>query len=228
MGDLARTRRCGAFANQEASIRETLQELPCALAATRRGAGVSGEELANVARPGVRGADPGGAGVRPGPASRRRTSSPRRSRRSATRSGRSRARSRRPVKHLKQASEPLAQDDQRASASSFSELNRLFNALAYNPPGADEGYLFWLAWLNHNTNNMFLTQDADGPLRRGASCSPARRRTSPRASPRARPFLRTLQQITNVTAARRRSARSTARPCPRSPASCRRSPSAVS
>ena len=31
---------------------------------------------------------------------------------------------------------------------------RLFNAWAYNPPGSEEGYLFWTAWLNHNTNAL--------------------------------------------------------------------------
>ena len=51
---------------------------------------------------------------------------------------------------------------------SFGELNQFFNALAYNPPGsAQEGYLFWLSWLNHNTNALFFTQDAGGPLRHG-------------------------------------------------------------
>ncbi len=50
--------------------------------------------------------------------------------------------------------------------------------LAYNPPGStDEGYLFWLSWLNHNFNSIFLTQDAEGPLRRGLlvyTCNTAR------------------------------------------------------
>ena len=40
--------------------------------------------------------------------------------------------------------------------------------LAFNPPGSQqEGYLFWLSWLNHDFNSIFLTQDAEGPLRRG-------------------------------------------------------------
>jgi phospholipid/cholesterol/gamma-HCH transport system substrate-binding protein len=46
-------------------------------------------------------------------------------------------------------------------------LNTLLNELAYNPPGAEEGYLFWLSWLNHAGANLFSTQDANGPLRRG-------------------------------------------------------------
>jgi phospholipid/cholesterol/gamma-HCH transport system substrate-binding protein len=72
-----------------------------------------------------------------------------------------------PLRTLNGAAHPLS----RASTGltkSFGELNKLFNALAYNPPGsAQEGYLFWLAWLNHDTNSLFFTQDAGGPLRHG-------------------------------------------------------------
>jgi phospholipid/cholesterol/gamma-HCH transport system substrate-binding protein len=46
-------------------------------------------------------------------------------------------------------------------------LNTLLNELAYNPPGQEEGYLFWLSWLNHAGANLFSTQDANGPVRRG-------------------------------------------------------------
>jgi phospholipid/cholesterol/gamma-HCH transport system substrate-binding protein len=52
--------------------------------------------------------------------------------------------------------------------------NYLLNTLAYNPPGDDEGYLFWTSWLNHIGPTVFSTQDAHGPIRRGAlffSCS---------------------------------------------------------
>ena len=60
----------------------------------------------------------------------------------------------------------------------FRVLNYLFNELAYNPPGPDEeGYLFWGSWTNHLGANLFGTQDAHGPIRRGTilvSCSTAR------------------------------------------------------
>jgi phospholipid/cholesterol/gamma-HCH transport system substrate-binding protein len=52
--------------------------------------------------------------------------------------------------------------------------NYLLNELAYNPPGKEEGYLFWASWLNHDGASVFSTQDAMGPIRRGsvlASCS---------------------------------------------------------
>ena len=70
---------------------------------------------------------------------------------------------------------------------SFRGINRFFNMGAYNPNGReelpadfaaaqqrDEGLLFWLAWVAHNTNSVFSTSDANGPFRRitaTASCA---------------------------------------------------------
>ncbi len=51
--------------------------------------------------------------------------------------------------------------------TSFEVLNAFLNGLAYNPPGSREGYLFYLAWLNHVTNSIFSAQDAEGAIRRG-------------------------------------------------------------
>jgi phospholipid/cholesterol/gamma-HCH transport system substrate-binding protein len=69
----------------------------------------------------------------------------------------------------------------------FRGINRFFNMAAYNPNGKeplpadfaaaqqrDEGLLFWLGWVAHNTNSIFSTGDASGPFRRitaTASCS---------------------------------------------------------
>jgi phospholipid/cholesterol/gamma-HCH transport system substrate-binding protein len=58
-------------------------------------------------------------------------------------------------------------------SSSFVRINHLFNMLAYNENGAEpkdkatrqEGYLFWLAWLTHQTENLINTDDANGPMR---------------------------------------------------------------
>jgi phospholipid/cholesterol/gamma-HCH transport system substrate-binding protein len=53
-------------------------------------------------------------------------------------------------------------------------VNALLNTLAYNPPGSEEGYLFWASWVNHAGATIFGTQDAHGPVRRGLvliSCS---------------------------------------------------------
>jgi len=51
--------------------------------------------------------------------------------------------------------------------TSFEVLNAFLNGLAYNPSGGAEGYLFYLAWLNHVTNSIFSAQDAEGAIRRG-------------------------------------------------------------
>jgi phospholipid/cholesterol/gamma-HCH transport system substrate-binding protein len=51
--------------------------------------------------------------------------------------------------------------------STFKFVNALLNTLAFNPKGAEEGFLFWTAWANHDGNTIFGTQDAHGPIRRG-------------------------------------------------------------
>jgi phospholipid/cholesterol/gamma-HCH transport system substrate-binding protein len=52
-------------------------------------------------------------------------------------------------------------------------LNHTLNLFAYNPDGRqgpevanrDEGYLFWFAWLAHQSVNIFSTSDANGTMR---------------------------------------------------------------
>ncbi|MDX6699350.1 MAG: phospholipid/cholesterol/gamma-HCH transport system substrate-binding protein [Solirubrobacteraceae bacterium] len=56
---------------------------------------------------------------------------------------------------------------------SFAVLNKLFDLFSYNPGGRqgpevanrEEGYLFWIAWVTHQTVNVFSTGDAHGSLR---------------------------------------------------------------
>jgi phospholipid/cholesterol/gamma-HCH transport system substrate-binding protein len=57
---------------------------------------------------------------------------------------------------------------------SIGVLNTLFNALAHQPGGSEQGYLFWGSWLSHIANSLTAQQDAHGPIVRGtymASCS---------------------------------------------------------
>ena len=49
----------------------------------------------------------------------------------------------------------------------FKFANAVTNELAYNPPGSEEGFLFWNSWAAHNAATVFGTQDAHGPVRRG-------------------------------------------------------------
>ena len=48
---------------------------------------------------------------------------------------------------------------------SFAVVNHLVNMLGYAPGGDQHGYLWWLAWLDHNTRTVFSLQDANGPYR---------------------------------------------------------------
>jgi phospholipid/cholesterol/gamma-HCH transport system substrate-binding protein len=56
----------------------------------------------------------------------------------------------------------------------FGVLNHLTDMLGYNPGGGLHGYLWYLAWLNHNARSLFTVQDANGdfrPLFLQASCA---------------------------------------------------------
>jgi phospholipid/cholesterol/gamma-HCH transport system substrate-binding protein len=53
-------------------------------------------------------------------------------------------------------------------------LNTLFNTLAYQPKGSEQGYLFWGSWLAHIASSLTSLQDANGASVRGifmATCS---------------------------------------------------------
>ena len=85
------------------------------------------------------------------------------------------------MRHLKQASQPLG-DTLDSTRRTFEDLERFFNAWAYNPSGPEEGNLFWTAWLNHNGNNIATLQDAQGPMVRGIVLQSCSRRCAPRSS----------------------------------------------
>jgi phospholipid/cholesterol/gamma-HCH transport system substrate-binding protein len=70
------------------------------------------------------------------------------------------------VRDLRSATEDLAVVTPRL-ASSFRVLNKFFNILAYDPPGARKPFNFWAAWGAHAGVTMFNLQDAHGPIRRG-------------------------------------------------------------
>lgn len=59
---------------------------------------------------------------------------------------------------------------------SFRVLRYVANELIYNPPGPEEGYLFWFAWFAHNSASLLTAGDAHGLFWRGQamfSCSTA-------------------------------------------------------
>jgi phospholipid/cholesterol/gamma-HCH transport system substrate-binding protein len=78
-----------------------------------------------------------------------------------------------PVRDLRPAAANLAKATPRLTDVA-TEINRLGNMATYNPGGAnppgsanrDEGYLYWLAWLNHDANSVFQAADGVGFWRR--------------------------------------------------------------
>jgi phospholipid/cholesterol/gamma-HCH transport system substrate-binding protein len=70
------------------------------------------------------------------------------------------------VRDLRPAARDLADATPRLTTS-LRVVNELLNELAYNPPGPEEGFLFWASWANHDGASIFSTQDAHGPVRRG-------------------------------------------------------------
>jgi len=70
------------------------------------------------------------------------------------------------VRDLRKATEKLAPAAPRLTRS-FGVLNKFFNTLAYDPPGATQPFLFWSAWGAHNGATLWADQDAHGPVRRG-------------------------------------------------------------
>ena len=154
-----------AFADQEASLRAALQELPPTLRATQSGL-ARADRLAVEARPTLLALIPQAQALKPALEGAQRLF--RETRVPIRDQIRPFTRQVRPVfRHLNQASAPL---DRTVTGlrGGFTSLNKLFNALAFNPGGSKkEGYLFWLGWLNHNFNSIFLSQDAEGPVRRG-------------------------------------------------------------
>jgi phospholipid/cholesterol/gamma-HCH transport system substrate-binding protein len=158
-----------SFAAQDANLRATLQELPSALDATNTAlakADKLGKELGptlGALRPAARALGPSLQETRPF----LRETTP-----VIENQLRPFARDALPtVKALRPATSDLAQVAPKLTTT-LKNLNEVLNELAYNPPGKEEGYLFWLSWLNHDGASIFSVQDAHGPIRRGTILAP--------------------------------------------------------
>lgn len=80
-------------------------------------------------------------------------------------------------------------------------LNDFFDTMAYDPPGDGpngQSYLFYLPWAGHNTNSVFSSQDAGGPLPRSiltVDCGALNLLEN--VLPDRNPFLNTILQLLN-------------------------------
>lgn len=152
------------FANQNENLAETIELLPGALRSGNTALakldrlGRSMRRAFSGLRPGARALGPTLRRVRPFLAET--TPSLRDQLRPFTREVRPIARELRPAaRDLAKATPDLMR---------FTEVfNALFDELAYDPPGKEQGYLFYLPWANHNTNSLISSQDGITPLRRG-------------------------------------------------------------
>ncbi len=153
----------GAFAEQEQNLRATLRGLPGALRETRGALNASatlGSELAPTLTDLIPQAQALGPALRATrPFFHQTLPSVRDQIRPFTNQVEG------TVADVKRGAQPLAESTS-ALDGGLTELNTLLNALAYNPSGEREGYLFYVAWINHNLNATALLQDGLGPIQR--------------------------------------------------------------
>lgn len=153
----------GNFANEQQALQESLVEFPATLAAVQAGLG-SSSAFSLAARPALIGLIPQAQALGPALEATERffdqTTAPIRDQiRPFTRQVR-------PVlTHTKQGAAPL-EKTVAGFGNSVGALNAFFNELAFKPKDR-QSYLFYLPWLNHNTNATFNIADGGGPVQRG-------------------------------------------------------------
>ncbi|MDO9410380.1 MlaD family protein [Patulibacter sp.] len=73
---------------------------------------------------------------------------------------------RQPVREIRRTVQQL--EPQLADTNtSLQVLQHVTNVLAYDPPGEQKGFSYYLGWFAHNTNSLFSTNDANGAGWRG-------------------------------------------------------------
>jgi phospholipid/cholesterol/gamma-HCH transport system substrate-binding protein len=152
----------GNFANQQSSVEEILTEFPSTLTVAQS-ALASANAFSKAARPALLGLIPQAQALKPALKANQRlfeqTVEPIRTQiRPFTREIR-------PVlTHAKQGSADFSKTV-RGFGNSLGAFNSFLNELAYKPKGK-QSYLFYLPWLNHDTNATFNLADPAGPISR--------------------------------------------------------------
>jgi phospholipid/cholesterol/gamma-HCH transport system substrate-binding protein len=159
-----------SFAKEQANVSSAVHELPSTLSQTTDTLnrvdtfaellGPTTEKL----RPAARALAPANEAVRP--FAKEATPQLRKSIRPFVRESRPLVRDLRPVSTRAAAAAPNL-------TQVFLRFNHFLNLLGYNPGGKEgpdkatrqEGYLFWLAWLNHSATALFSNSDANGVFR---------------------------------------------------------------
>jgi len=181
----------GNFANQQASIQESLIEFPATLAALQSGL-ASSTRFSEAARPALIGLIPQAQALGPALDAQKRlftqTLGPVRDQiRPFTREVLP------VVRHAKQGSADL-ETSVTGFGNALGGLNSFLNELAFKPKGSRQSYLFYLPWLSHDVNASFNLQDAGGPIQRTVlllSCNGA---ALARGAIGLNPYLKTIVQ----------------------------------
>jgi phospholipid/cholesterol/gamma-HCH transport system substrate-binding protein len=184
-----------SFARQEASLRETFRELPGALSATRD-ALERGDAFAQSLGTATEALLPSAVALKPALESAqpffRETTAPIRDQ----------------IVPFTRQTQPTFVELRKTGGKlskaapvlrgAVAELNRLLNAVAFNPAGPEESNLFWASWLGHNTNALFTLQDADGPVRRVIAMQSCETAIQAEGVAVSIPFLQTLIDATRI------------------------------
>jgi phospholipid/cholesterol/gamma-HCH transport system substrate-binding protein len=153
-----------SFARQDAALRATIRELPAALRSTNS-ALTKVEPLGRSLGRTLGDLEPAARGL--GPALKATRPFLVQSRPIIRNQLRPFAREVQPAaKVITQSSEGLEKITPELNTS-LNVVNEIVNELAYNPPGSEEGFLFWFAWSAHLGNSILNMQDAHGSLRHG-------------------------------------------------------------
>jgi phospholipid/cholesterol/gamma-HCH transport system substrate-binding protein len=152
----------GNFANQQSSIQEILTEFPSTLAVAES-AFASANAFSKAARPALLGLIPQAQALKPALKANQRlfeqTVEPIRTQiRPFTREVR-------PVLTSVRRGSTALSKSVRGFGNSLGAFNGFLNELAYKPKGK-QSYLFYLPWLNHDTNATFNLADPAGPISR--------------------------------------------------------------